>query len=390
VLRSFVDFEGATIDEGLLLWFPAPSSFTGEDVAELHLHGGRAIIDRLLDALEAMPGTRLAHRGEFSRRAVENGKLDLTRAEAIADLVDAETEIQRKQALKQYRGDLFQLAEGWRAELIKALAWAEAAIDFGEDEVPASASGAAKASVGEIVKEIQRLLNDGRRGEILREGLYLTVIGPPNAGKSSLINALAQRDVAIVSETPGTTRDVLEARLDLDGYPVIIADTAGLRLAEEPVEVEGVRRAMSRAEEGDAILLLLDGSSLAPFAGIDSALEHRADLTVWNKADLPWPCQRKGLLLSLKTGQGLDTVIKSIAAMAREKTGGEGAPVTRARHRASIAEANEALERALLVASPELMAEDLRLALRAIGKLTGAVDVEELLDVVFRDFCIGK
>jgi tRNA modification GTPase len=237
---------------------------------------------------------------------------------------------------------------------------------------------------------MQGLLDDERRGEIVRDGLYLTVIGPPNAGKSSLINALARRDIAIVSETPGTTRDIVEARLDLNGYPVIVADTAGLRRAAEPIEVEGVRRAMSRAEQGDAILLLLDGSAPTPFLGIDPALESRADLTVWNKADLPWPCSRKGLHLSLKSGQGLDILIKSISSLARDKTGGEGSLLTRIRHRSVIAEASEALARALRVPTPELLAEDLRLALRAIGRLTGQVDVEELLDVVFRDFCIGK
>jgi tRNA modification GTPase len=237
---------------------------------------------------------------------------------------------------------------------------------------------------------MQGLLDDERRGEIVRDGLYLTVIGPPNAGKSSLINALARRDIAIVSETPGTTRDIVEARLDLNGYPVIVADTAGLRRAAEPIEVEGVRRAMSRAEQGDAILLLLDGSAPTPFLGIDPALESRADLTVWNKADLPWPCSRKGLHLSLKSGQGLDILIESISSLARDKTGGEGSLLTRIRHRSAIAEASEALARALRVPTPELLAEDLRLALRAIGRLTGQVDVEELLDVVFRDFCIGK
>lgn len=390
VVRRFIDFEDAIIDEGLLLWFPAPASFTGEDIAELHLHGGHAIMDRMLEALGAAPGLRLAQRGEFSRRAVENGKLDLTRAEAIADLVDAETEAQRKQALKQYRGDLFELAEGWRAELIKSLAWAEATIDFGDDEVPVSALETARDSSCSILKEMQGLLTDSRRGEILRTGLYLTVIGPPNAGKSSLINALVRRDVAIVSDAPGTTRDVIEARLDLDGYHVIIADTAGLRHSDDPIEIEGVRRAVSRAKEGDATLLLLDGSSPKPLDGIDPGQELRADLTVWNKADLPWACSREGLSLSLKTGQGLDIVIQSISDLARRKTGGEGSLLTRARHREAVAEASQALERALQVASPELMAEDLRLALRAIGRLTGAVDVEELLDVVFRDFCIGK
>lgn len=387
-LRRFHDSEGETIDEGLVLWFPAPASFTGEDVAEFHVHGGRAIIERLLESLGRIDGLRLAARGEFTRRAVENGKLDLTRAEAIADLVDAETEAQRKQAIGQYGGALEQLAEGWRARLIKALAWAEAAIDFADDEVPVEAGAQVQQAAQAILEEMQSLIADGRRGEILREGLHLTVIGPPNAGKSSLINALARRDVAIVSDTPGTTRDVIEARLDLGGYPVIVADTAGLRDASEAIEVEGIRRAKARAEAGDLVLLLLDGTD--PASVIDPAL--KADIVVWNKADLPWPEPRGGHRLSLKTAEGLDSIIEIIAEAAKSKLSGntEGAVLTRARHREAVSEAVAALERALEVPSPELMAEDLRLALRAIGWLTGQVDVEDLLDVIFRDFCIGK
>jgi tRNA modification GTPase len=391
-LANFSDYEGGTIDRGLLLWFEGPASFTGEDVAEIHIHGGRAIADRLLDTLGRVPGLRLADRGEFTRRAVENGKLDLTRAEAIADLVDAETEVQRKQAVRQYGGALYEMAEGWRARLIKALAWAEAAIDFADDEVPPEAMAEVRTTCGSILKEIQTLVADGRRGEILREGLHLTVIGPPNAGKSSLINALARRDVAIVSDIAGTTRDVIEARLDLAGYPVIVADTAGLRDSTETIEAEGVRRAKARAEEGDLILLLLDGSSPNPLAGVDPTLAASAAITVWNKADLPWPQERDGLRLSLATGAGLEGVIKAIAVQAKQKlgVGGESPALTRARHREAVVEAGAALERALPAQSPELMAEDLRLALRAIGRLTGQVDVEDLLDVIFRDFCIGK
>jgi len=389
---SLRGFDSEIIDEALLLWFAGPASFTGEDVAEFHLHGGRAIIEKLLENLGLIPGFRLSERGEFTRRAVENGKLDLTRAEAIADLVDAETEAQRKQALKQYGGELYELAEGWRAGLIRSLAWAEAAIDFAEDEVPESAWAEVRATSNHILEEMQGLMADGRRGEILREGLHLTVIGPPNAGKSSLINALVRRDVAIVSETPGTTRDVVEARLDLGGYPVILADTAGLRETGEAVEAEGVRRAQARAESGDLILLLLDGAAADPLAGVDPALAARAELKVWNKADLPWPKQHGGLRISLKTGDGLEGLVSTIAGAAEAKLRGksESPTLTRARHRQAVSEAISALERAQRSSSPELIAEDLRLALRAIGRLTGQVDVEDLLDVIFRDFCIGK
>jgi tRNA modification GTPase len=392
-LHTFHDFEGETIDRGLLLWFAGPASFTGEDVAEFHVHGGRAIASAMLGTLSKVKGLRMAERGEFTRRAVENGKLDLTRAEAIADLVEAETEAQRKQAAAQYEGSLYQLAEGWRARLIKALAWAEAAIDFAEDEVPETAALEVEAAIKDILAEMQALLRDGRRGEILREGLHLTVIGPPNAGKSSLLNALARRDVAIVSEIPGTTRDVIEARLDLHGYPVIVADTAGLRETGETIEAEGVRRARARADSGDLVLLLVDGSVAEPFAGVDADLQERADLTVWNKADLPWPEERADALhLSLKTGEGLNAVVGTLGELAEERLfQRQGEPaLTRERHREAVATASEALERALAGNSAELLAEDLRLALRGIGRLTGQVDVEELLDVIFRDFCIGK
>jgi tRNA modification GTPase len=390
-LRTFYDFDNEIIDEGLALYFPAPRSVTGEDVAELHVHGGRAVIGRLLECLARCKGLRLAGPGEFTRRAVENGKLDLTRAEAIADLVEAETEAQRRQALSQYEGGLFASSERWRSELTGILAWAEAAIDFAEDEVPPTAIARARYQAGVIAEEMQGLTEDGRRGEILRDGLHLTVIGPPNAGKSSFINALARRDVAIVSETAGTTRDVIEVRLDLGGYPVIVADTAGLRTSQEPIEREGVRRARERARAGDLTLLLLDGSSEEPLAGLDRELV--ADLTVWNKADLAWPVARAGLCLSLRTGQGLDMVIRELTKLVQERLGGgrrEAAVLTRARHREVLLEALAALRRAEGAEGPDLFAEDLRLALRAIGRLTGRVDIEDVLDVIFRDFCIGK
>jgi len=392
-LRTIIGFENEMIDEGLALWFDGPASFTGEDVAEFHVHGGRAIVDAMLENLGRIEGLRLAERGEFTRRAVKNGKLDLTRAEAIADLVAAETEAQRQQAVRQYGGSLYQLAEGWRARLIKALAWAEAFIDFAEDEVPEKAGAEVRDAVAEILQEMQSLMADGRRGEILREGLHLTVIGPPNAGKSSLINALARRDVAIVSDIPGTTRDVVEVRLDLGGYPVIVADTAGLRDTGESIEAEGVRRAKARAQDGDLILLLLDGSAAHPLTGVDPALAKNADLVLWNKVDLPWAEKRNGPSVSLKTGQGFDIFIKNLTELVKAKfptAQREGVALTRARHREAIAEAVSALERGSRVPSPELMAEDMRLALRAIGRLTGQVDVENLLDVIFRDFCIGK
>ncbi|HJS45579.1 MAG TPA: tRNA uridine-5-carboxymethylaminomethyl(34) synthesis GTPase MnmE [Rhizomicrobium sp.] len=388
VLRRLVH-GGAEIDQALLLWFPAPHSFTGEDVAEFHLHGGRAIREALFSALTAL-GLRPAEPGEFSRRAVENGKLDLTRAEAVADLVDAETPAQLRQALRQHDGALADLYEGWRTALIAALGRAEAAIDFSDDGVGDAEFAAARRAASKILQEIQGHTDDSGRGESLREGLRLTILGPPNAGKSSLINVLARRDVAIVSDRPGTTRDVVEARLDLGGYLLQVADTAGVRETAEPIEAEGMRRALAHAR-GGMTLLLLDGAAENPRAGLPAGLPE-PDLIVWNKADLGFA--REGLCISLKTGEGIPELLKMLQQKVQHKLESkDGAvPLTRPRHRHALQEAVAALQHGLAAPAdrPELLAEDLRLAMRAIGRITGRVDVEELLDFVFRDFCIGK
>jgi tRNA modification GTPase len=391
VLKHIRSKDGAVLDQGLVLWFPGPASYTGEDCAEFHIHGGRAVLDGLFEAF-ADAGLRPAEAGEFTRRAVENGKLDLTRAEAIADLVAAETEVQRRQAVRQYEGGLEELYDGWRARLIRAAAWTEAAIDFSDEELPEDVMAKAQAAASEIAVEIQGHIRDSRRGELVRDGLFLTVIGPPNVGKSSLVNALVQRDVAIVSETAGTTRDVIEVHLNLGGYPVILADTAGLRLPADAIEAEGVRRALARAAQADMVLLLLDGSASEPLANVSRETLASATIVAWNKADLPWPTKREGLALSLKTGAGLSDLIAAIARKAKERMEGprDAVPLTRARHRYALEEALGALRRAISATQAELRAEDLRLALRSIGRITGRVDIEELLDVVFRDFCIGK
>jgi len=383
---------GEEIDQALVVWFPAGASFTGEDVAEFHVHGGRAVVEAVLGALGRMPGLRPADPGEFTRRAVENGKFDLTQAEALADLIDAETEGQRKQALRQYEGALTALYDGWRTRLLHAAAWAEAGIDFAEEEVPEDVLAHARSGASAILVEIQEHLDDSRRGEIVRDGLYLTVIGPPNAGKSSLVNALARRDVAIVAATPGTTRDIVEVRLDLAGFPVVIADTAGLRNAAEAVEAEGVRRALERAAAADIVLLVVDGSVAEPFAGLSEPMIESADLVVWNKADLPWPAPPTDIRVSAMTGEGLDNLLDALADLARARLDRphESPPLTRARHRHALIEAATSLDRALQTEEPELMAEDLRLALRALGRITGRVDIEDLLDVIFKDFCVGK
>jgi tRNA modification GTPase len=393
VLRRLAH-RGREIDHALLLWFPGPGSFTGEDVAEFHIHGGRAVREALFSALSAL-GARAAEPGEFSRRAVENGKLDLTRAEAIADLVDAETPAQLRQALRQHDGALADLYEGWRSWLIAALGRAEAAIDFSDDGVGATEFAAARAAAEEISQEIQEHMDDAGRGQSLREGLRLTILGPPNAGKSSLINALARRDVAIVSEIPGTTRDVVEARLDLGGYLLQVADTAGVRDTGDVIEAEGVRRALSHAA-GGMTLLLLDGSASDPRAGLPGNLPE-PDLVVWNKSDLnkkDWGGRHEGISISLKTGDGVSELVKMLQAKVQQKLESkDGAPLlTRPRHRHALNEALDHLQHGLNAPEdrPELLAEDLRLAMRAVGRITGRVDVEELLDFVFRDFCIGK
>ena len=379
--------QGTEIDQALLLWFPAPHSFTGEDVAEFHLHGGRAIREALFAALSSL-GLRPAEPGEFSRRAVENGKLDLTRAEAVADLVDAETPAQLRQALRQHDGALADLYEGWRTVLIAALGRAEAAIDFSDDGVGEAEFTAARSGAVEIIQQIQYHMDDSGRGESLREGLRLTILGPPNAGKSSLINALARRDIAIVSDTPGTTRDVVEARLDIGGYLLLVADTAGVRDTKEPIEAEGVRRALAHAA-GGMTLLLLDGTAANPRLGLPADLPE-PDLIVWNKADLGFV--RDGLCISLKTGQGIPELLKMLQQKVQHKLESGAPSLTRPRHRHALQEALGHLQHGLTAPAshPELLAEDLRLAMRAIGRITGRVDVEELLDFVFRDFCIGK
>jgi tRNA modification GTPase len=392
VLRALRTGGGEVFDRALVLWFAAPASLTGEDVAEFQVHGGRAVLAALTAALEAIPGVRLAKPGEFTRRAVENGKLDLTQAEAIADLVAAETEAQRRQALRQYDGALAKLTDAWRSELAKALAWAEAAIDFSDEDLPDDVMADARQSAAAIKDAILARLGDARRGEMVRDGLFVAVVGAPNAGKSSLVNALAGRDVAIVSETAGTTRDVIEVRLNLGGYAVVLADTAGLRAAADHIEAEGVRRALAHAETADLVVLVKDGSAPDSMLEFHDKLDSNSVVTVWNKADLPWPEPRQGLHLSLQTGDGLDAVVEALTAAARARLegGGEAPLLTRARHRAALEDAAAALARAEAQDAPELFAEDLRLAVRAIARIAGRVDVEDLLDLIFRDFCIGK
>lgn len=382
--------DGTAVDNGLVLYFPCPNSFTGEDVVEFQTHGGRAIISAVLSGLAQIDGFRPAGRGEFTRRAVENGKMDLTAAEGLADLVDAETEQQRKQALRQMGGALAKIYEDWHDRLLHVLAWMEAYIDFPEEEIPEDVSADVRGKIAGLMSEIQVHLNDGRRGEKLRDGFQIAIIGAPNAGKSSLMNRLAQRDVAIVSSAAGTTRDIIEVRLDINGYPVIVADTAGLRDTDEEIEAEGVRRAKARAEEADLVLWLSDalkGKNNTETEKIDSEKIFR----IMNKADQTEPQNDGNIWISAKTGQGIDVLLDRIGRFVEEKMALREEPsLTRLRHRKALEECLQCLNSSLKAPEIELMTEDLRMAMRSLGKITGQVQVEELLDVIFKDFCIGK
>ncbi|MGE5503630.1 MAG: tRNA uridine-5-carboxymethylaminomethyl(34) synthesis GTPase MnmE [Actinomycetota bacterium] len=388
--------DGQVIDDGLALWFPAPRSFTGEDVAELQLHGGRAVASALAEALLGL-GLRPAEAGEFSRRAVVAGKLDLTRAEAIADLVEAETAAQRRQALRQLDGALARLVDEWRARLVRAMAHLEAAIDFSDEGIPDEVAEDVAAEVATLAAELDGHLADGHRGERLRDGIAIAILGAPNAGKSSLLNRIAGREAAIVSAHAGTTRDVIEVHLDLGGWPVMVADTAGLRDAAEEIEAEGVRRALARAESADLKLAVFDAGLLPDLDAATLAIVDGDTLVVANKAELgqgplPWTVAgRPVFATSARQGTGIDALVAAIEAEVATRFEGAGSPVlTRARHRAALEETVLALRRFDATAGLELAAEDLRLAARALGRITGRVDVEDLLDVVFRDFCIGK
>jgi tRNA modification GTPase len=451
------------IDDALVLWFPGPKSETGEDTAELQLHGGRAVIAATLAALSKIEGLRPAEAGEFTRRAFENGKLDLTAVEGLADLVMAETEGQRRQALRQMQGVLGARVEAWRAELTRALALIEARIDFSDEaDVPEGLVAPALAIVRALETDIAAALADDRRGERLREGLMVAIAGPPNAGKSTLLNRIARREAAIVSPYAGTTRDVIEVHLDLAGLPVTLLDTAGIRESDDPVEIEGVRRARERAAAADLVLWVVDANAAASHAALPAASEP----PIWvvrNKIDLLAGQPRNesgsqsgsrteaGLIpskslketvnqsltagvarsesefstdnslksmvnkrlmassprnesksdrnepvfaISAATGEGLEPFFARLAEFAEGfLVGAEPVLVTRERHRRALEEALSALRRALapaIAAREDLLAEELRLAARAFARLTGRIDVEDILDVIFRDFCIGK
>ena len=381
---------GETMDRGLVLWFPAPRSFSGEDSAELHLHGSRAVVAAVLAALAAWPGCRLAEPGEFTRRAFLNGKMDLAAVEGLADLIEAETEAQRRQALRQLDGALGRWVEALREPLLDALALAESAIDFADEaDVSASALEDAAARAAALAAVIQMELARSRAGERIRDGFVVTIAGPPNAGKSTLLNALARREVAIVSPHAGTTRDPITIDLDLGGYAVSLIDTAGLRDSADPVEREGVARARTKAEGADLVLWLED--ALAP--PVPAAFGTVPMVTVGSKADLPG---RRGdgyaWLVSAETGAGLGELTAHLRSRVEEHLGGgETALVTRLRHRRALEIAETALNRvAATREDAELAAEDLRAAAATLGSITGRIDVEDILGAIFERFCIGK
>jgi len=394
------------IDEGLALWFPAPNSETGEDMAELQVHGGRAVIAAVLAALAKLPGLRHAEAGEFTRRAFENGRMDLTAVEGLADLVAAETEAQRRQAYQHLKGLLGDRAETWRQRLIEALALVEAGIDFSDEEdVPKDMMSRSLELIGPLAEEISKA--GAGQGERLREGLRVAIAGPPNAGKSTLFNRLARREAAIVSPFPGTTRDVLELHLDLGGYPVTVLDTAGIRETNDPVEREGVRRASEQAAGANLVLWVVDASASERQTLQLPAIKVASEFITWlvvNKIDLVAGEEQRRIesgfdrkeivnFVSSKTGAGLDELVNAIARYADSFFTPEPALVTRERQRAHLIETGLALQGAQRAAQDgreEIMAEQLRLATRALGKLLGRVDVEDVLDVIFRDFCIGK
>jgi len=394
--------DGSPLDDGLVLWFPGPASYTGEDVAEFHVHGGVAVVNAVLEALAALPDHRLAQPGEFTRRAFANGKLDLTQAEAIADLVQAETDAQRRQALRQLGGELRKHYDRWKNDLVRALAHLEALIDFPDEDLPEATFEALRASLDRLERSIGEHLDDNRRGERLRSGFTIAIVGPANAGKSSLINVVAQRDLAITAPTPGTTRDILEAHLDIDGLPVTIVDTAGIRDSADAVEQEGVRRAFGRAETADLKVLVLDATTDAVPPPALAPIVDRNTIIVLNKIDLVptpravSPSGPSSRLVSVRTGEGMSELIALLGGSIAERYGLREAPtLTRARHRRALEAARGAISRAHAGLSgratlPELPAEDLRLAVRHLGEITGEVGVEEILDMVFKDFCIGK
>lgn len=378
------------LDQALVIWFPGTKSYTGEDSAELHLHAGPAVIDAVADVL-AFHGARPALAGEFSKRAFLNGKVDLLQAEGISDLVEAETQAQRRQALEQTEGGLSVVYTGWANKLREVLAFQEALIDFPDEDLPEEVEENLKNTIETLHQEMSNHLNDAGRGERLRRGLVFAILGAPNAGKSSLLNLLADRDAAIVTEQAGTTRDAIEVRVVLGDVPVTLVDTAGLRETQDLIEAEGIKRAQKIGREADCVLCLTDASVdvFEPEIACDFWVRTKKDLDV--SRETSYSENHKTLFISVKTGDGIDHLKQVLAEKAQFLTVRQGPPpLTRVRHRLGIEECVKHLEQAQQQDWPELRGEELRLAMQSLGRLTGAIGVEDLLDTIFSQFCIGK
>ena len=387
------------IDEGLLLWFPGPESYTGEDMAEIQVHGSVAVIRSILDQLSKIDNCRLAEPGEFTKLAFQNGKINLLKAESISDLISAETEIQRQQAIKIMSGRSSEKFNSLREKLLKILSNVEAKIDFPEEDLPVDVIKNIKSDSEKIRKEVEKILDDQKVGERIREGFKIAILGPTNAGKSSLLNHLSNRDVAIVSEIAGTTRDVIEAHLNIDGYPVIVSDTAGIRDSKDEIEKKGVKLSLSRAEEADLKLILVDVKNLDFSDVLKGLLEENAILVI-NKSDLlqedidPEIKKINHVLISIKENQNIDELILKIKNKLKNKfITSDDILITRERHRQHLQQSLNHLNnfnQKKEIEDFDKAAEDLRLATRHLGMVVGKVDVEEILGSIFNDFCIGK
>ncbi|TPM35417.1 tRNA uridine-5-carboxymethylaminomethyl(34) synthesis GTPase MnmE [Mesorhizobium sp. B2-3-5] len=397
VLRKFRAPDGIVLDSGLIIFFPGPASFTGEDVAEFHVHGGRAVVARMLETITGFAGVRHAEAGEFTRRAFLNGKVDLIETEALADLVNAETEAQRRFALRNAEGVQSELYLGWRRRLVHARAMIEAEIDFAdEDDVPGAVSDTVWSDVGMMIGEIDRHIAGFRTAEIIRDGFEVVILGAPNAGKSSLFNALARRDAAIVTDEPGTTRDLLEVALDLEGLRIRLTDTAGLREAAGKVEAIGIERARAKADRADLVLLLEDVANpgdVASLPGSVPVLRVGTKLDLLDERTAVAARRHYDLVISILNGAGVDALVAEIGQRAADAAGDLGDVLpSRLRHVELLGEANRHLLRATEAGATgqELRAEELRLAADRLGRIVGAIDVEDMLDVIFAQFCIGK
>ena len=387
------------IDEGVIIWFPAPNSYTGEDLAEFHVHGSRAVVNAMHFSISKVKNCRLAEPGEFTKRAFQNGKINLLKAESIADLISSETEIQRKQALKIMSGKSSDKFNSWREKLLKILSHIEAKIDFPDEDLPENIISEIRKTSNKVLTEIKKTLNDQKVGERIREGFKIAIVGPTNAGKSSLLNYLSKRDVAIVSEIAGTTRDVIETHLNLDGYPVVVSDTAGIRDSKNEIEKKGIKVALNRAEDADLKLVIVSAKNVDFTVVLKSLLSKDAILVV-NKSDLmKGKLNRKfkkyeHVLISIKKDLNLNKLISKIKSKLKNKfISSENILITRERHRQNLKNCVchlQKFDERRTTREVDKAAEDLRLATRHLGMIVGKVDVEELLGSIFNDFCIGK